>query len=132
MVSELQFVAIAVFLIWCLVSSLCGVLRPETVEQRARLVWRDRDATGWSDWREVHYGLTTANRRILAEPQHAGGDTAYAGLFNTVMHQAHRPGSDAVQFAVVQRSPASGRTGALFVSDVHPWESGAFAAGSRG
>ena len=29
MVTELQFVAIAAFLIWCLVSSLCGVLEPD-------------------------------------------------------------------------------------------------------
>jgi hypothetical protein len=41
MVSELQFVAVAAFLIWGLVSSLCGVLTaaPDT----ARLVWRHRD-----------------------------------------------------------------------------------------
>jgi hypothetical protein len=40
MVSELQFVAVAAFLIWGLVASLCGVLTaaPDT----ARLVWRHR------------------------------------------------------------------------------------------
>jgi hypothetical protein len=37
MVTELQFIAVAAFLIWGLVSSLCGVLTnaPDT----ARLVW---------------------------------------------------------------------------------------------
>lgn len=29
MVTELQFIAIAVFLIWGLVSSLCGLLKPD-------------------------------------------------------------------------------------------------------
>jgi len=39
MVTELQFVAIAAFLIWCLISSLSGVLDPDPDE--ARLVWRE-------------------------------------------------------------------------------------------
>jgi len=40
MVTELQFIAVAAFLIWGLVSSLCGVLiaAPDT----AQLVWRHR------------------------------------------------------------------------------------------
>ena len=40
MVTELQFVAVAAFLLWGLVSSLCGVLTaaPDT----ARLVWHHR------------------------------------------------------------------------------------------
>jgi hypothetical protein len=40
MVTELQFIAVAAFLIWGLVASLCGVLTaaPDT----ARLVRRDR------------------------------------------------------------------------------------------
>ena len=40
MVTELQFIAVAAFLIWGLVCSLCGVLTsaPDT----AQLVWRDR------------------------------------------------------------------------------------------
>jgi hypothetical protein len=40
MVTELQFIAVAAFLIWGLVASLCGVLTaaPDT----ARLVWRHR------------------------------------------------------------------------------------------
>ena len=42
MVTELQFVAVAVFLIWGLVASLCGVLT--TDPDAARLVWRDRDS----------------------------------------------------------------------------------------
>ena len=40
MVTELQFVAVAVFLIWGLVASLCGVL---TADPDAALVWRHRD-----------------------------------------------------------------------------------------
>jgi hypothetical protein len=42
MVTELQFVAVAAFLLWGLVASLCGVLTapPDTVE----LVRRDRGA----------------------------------------------------------------------------------------
>lgn len=40
MVTELQFIGVAAFLIWGLVASLCGVLiaAPDT----ARLVWRHR------------------------------------------------------------------------------------------
>jgi hypothetical protein len=43
MVTELQFVAVAAFLIWGLVASLCGVLTaaPDT----ARLVWRRHEPT---------------------------------------------------------------------------------------
>ena len=37
MVTELQFVAIAAFLIWCLVSSLCGVLDPAEASGAADL-----------------------------------------------------------------------------------------------
>ncbi len=40
MVSELQFVAVAAFLIWGLVASLCGVLT--AAPDAARLVWRHR------------------------------------------------------------------------------------------
>jgi hypothetical protein len=39
MVSELQFVAIAAFLTWGLVSSLCGLLKPDP-DEASRLVWR--------------------------------------------------------------------------------------------
>ena len=59
MATELQFVAIAAFLIWCLVSSLCGVLRPEP--DAARLVFREHGPGGWRWWREVHFGLTAAD-----------------------------------------------------------------------
>ena len=40
MVTELQFVAVAAFLIWGLVSSVCGVLA--NAPDAARLVRRDR------------------------------------------------------------------------------------------
>ena len=38
MVTELQFVAIVAFFIWCLVSSLCGILNPDE-DEPARLVY---------------------------------------------------------------------------------------------
>ncbi|HYZ66438.1 MAG TPA: hypothetical protein VE666_01300 [Mycobacterium sp.] len=41
MVTELQFVAVAVFLIWGLAASLCGLLKSDDTE----LVQRDRDST---------------------------------------------------------------------------------------
>ncbi len=40
MVTELQFIAVAAFLIWGLVASLCGVLT--AAPDAARLVWHDR------------------------------------------------------------------------------------------
>jgi hypothetical protein len=40
MVTELQFVAVAAFLIWGLVASLCGVLT--AAPDAARLVWHHR------------------------------------------------------------------------------------------
>jgi hypothetical protein len=43
MVTEVQFIAIAVFLLWGLVSSLCGMLRPDADDQ---LWWLDGDPTG--------------------------------------------------------------------------------------
>jgi hypothetical protein len=43
MVTELQFVAVAAFLTWGLVSSLCGVLIASP--DAARLVSRDRGTT---------------------------------------------------------------------------------------
>jgi hypothetical protein len=41
MVTELQFVAIAAFLIWGLVSSLCGLLKPDADDPQ--LVRRGND-----------------------------------------------------------------------------------------
>ena len=64
MATELQFVAIAAFLIWCLVSSLWGVLKPEP--DAARLVFREHGPAGWRGWREVHFGLTAADHRAAA------------------------------------------------------------------
>jgi hypothetical protein len=40
MVTELQFIAVAAFLIWGLVASLCGVLM--AAPDAAQLVWRHR------------------------------------------------------------------------------------------
>jgi hypothetical protein len=42
MVTELQFVAVAVFLIWGLAASLCGLLKPDADD--AKLVQRDRSS----------------------------------------------------------------------------------------
>ena len=44
MVTELQFVAIAAFLLWCLVSSLSGLLALDP--DQARLVWREHGPDG--------------------------------------------------------------------------------------
>ena len=55
MVTELQFVAIAAFLIWGLVSL---AVRADRRSDAARLVWRDRGSAGWGGWREAHFGLT--------------------------------------------------------------------------
>jgi hypothetical protein len=42
MVTELQFVAVAVFLMWGLAASVCGLLKPE---DDASVVQRDGDST---------------------------------------------------------------------------------------
>jgi hypothetical protein len=117
MVTELQFVAIAAFLVWCLISSLCGVLTPAATE--AQLIWREHGPHGWLGWREVHFGLTAANLRILDHPDGAVDREACAGLFDTVLHQARRVDADAVQFAIIRRSPEriDGDTTVVFVSD---------------
>src|SRR5258705_7702420 len=114
MVTELQFGVIAAFLLWCLISSLSGVLDPDPDE--ARLVWRDRGPAGWSKWREVHFGLTRADRRVLTQPESALDRAACAALRDTVMHQARHPDSEAIQFAVVRLPPDSAQATAIFVS----------------
>ena len=118
MATELQFIAIAAFLLWCLVSALCGVLNPEATE--SLLIRREHGPTGWTAWREVHFGLTAADRRILAQPEPIIDARACTGLFDTVLHQSRRPDSDAVQFAIV-RPPLDGspdRLAVLYVSAV--------------
>ena len=115
MATELQFVAIAAFLIWCLVSSLCGVLTPEP--DAARLVFREHGPAGWRGWREVHFGLTEADHRILMEPDGALDRAACAGLLDAVLHQPRHPDSDALQFAIVRLSPDYTRPTVLFASD---------------
>jgi hypothetical protein len=42
MVTELQFVAVAVFLMWGLAASLCGLLKPDADD--AKLVQGDRSS----------------------------------------------------------------------------------------
>ena len=115
MVTELQFVAIAAFLIWCLVSSLSGLLAPDPNE--ARLVWREHGPAGWGGWREAHFGLTAADRRVLTQPDPVLDSATRKALLDTVMHQARHPDSDAVQFAVVRMSSEETRATVVFASD---------------
>jgi len=89
MVTELQFVAIAAFLLWGLVSSVCGMLKP--AEEPARLVWRERCPVGWGAWREVHFGLTAADRRVLLQQEPAVDRVAVDGLFRAVLSQDPNP-----------------------------------------
>jgi hypothetical protein len=117
MVTNLQFVAIAAFLIWCLVSSLCGMFDVDA--EPARLVWREHGQGGWGNWREAHFGLTAADRRVLSQPESALDAKACATLLDTVLQQARHPDSDAVQFAVVRMPPDEGTT-VVFVSDSMP------------
>lgn len=58
MPAELQFAAIALFLIWCMASAASGSLWHEDTDRRGGLVWRDRTAAGRSDWRARHLDLT--------------------------------------------------------------------------
>jgi hypothetical protein len=115
MVTELQFVAIAAFLIWCLVSSLSGLLAPDPDE--ARLVWREHGPAGWGGWREAHFGLTAADRRVLTQSEPVLDGTTRAALLETVMQQARRPDSDAVQFAVVRMSSEDDHPMVVYASD---------------
>jgi hypothetical protein len=115
MVTELQFVAIAAFLIWCLVSSLTGLLAPDPDE--ARLVWREHGPAGWGGWREAHFGLTAADRRVLTRAEAALDDAARSALLEIVMQHARRPDSDAVQFAVVRMSSEDDHPMVVYASD---------------
>ncbi len=116
MVTQLQFVAIAAFLIWCLVSSLCGLHGPDTAP--ARLAWREHGPAGWSKWRGVHFGLTVAARRVLTDPEPVVDATVCATLLDVVRRQARHPESDAIQFAIVRVTPEPGQPTVVFASDV--------------
>ena len=115
MVNELQFVAIAAFLIWCLVSSLSGLLAADPDE--ARLVWREHRPDGWGGWREAYFALTAADRRALTQPEPFLDPVKRAALLDIVMEETRRPDADAVQFAVVRMSTEHDRAKAIFVSD---------------
>jgi hypothetical protein len=121
MISELQFAGIAAFLVWCLLSSLCGVVSANPAGPRAWLIWRERGPAGWSPWREVHFGLSAADRRILFQTEPVLDRSACGALVDTVLQQTPQPESDAVQFAIL---PAPQDTGeqhitVAFVSDVY-------------
>jgi hypothetical protein len=103
MTPEVQFIAITAFLIWGLVSSVSGLFTPSATE--GQLVWREHTADGWQPWRPAHFGLTNANLRALNRSDGELAETDRAELLETVLHQAGRPDADAVQFAVVRRSP---------------------------
>jgi hypothetical protein len=115
MVTELQFVAVVAFLIWCLVCSVCGLLTPDA--DTARLVWREHDPTGWGGWREVHFGLSAADRRVLTQPEANLDRAARAALLETVRRQTRSPESEAVQFAILRVTPDHRQATAVFVSD---------------
>jgi hypothetical protein len=115
MVTELQFVAVAAFLIWCLVCSVAGLLTPDA--DSARLVWREHGPAGWGSWREVHFGLSPANRRVLTHPEPNLDREARAALLDTVREQTRSPESDAVQFAIVRVTSDRHQATAVFVSD---------------
>lgn len=115
MVTELQFVAIAAFLIWCLVSSLSGLLALDPDE--ARLVWREHRPEGWGGWREAYFGLTAADRRVLTQQEPVFDAIVRASLLDTVMLQYRHPDADAVQFAVVRMSREQDQPAVVFVSD---------------
>jgi hypothetical protein len=103
------------FLIWCLVCSVCGLLTPDA--DSARLVWREHGPTGWGGWREVHFGLSAADRRVLTQPEANLDRAARAALLETVRQQTRNPESDAVQFAIVRVAPDRRQATAVFVSD---------------
>ena len=114
MVTELQFVAIAAFLIWGLVASLCGLLAKEPT----RRAWcGGRRDGGWDGWREAHFGLTAADRRLLTQPEPFFDAEKRAALLDTVMQQDRHPDADAVQFAVVRMLADHDQATAVFVSD---------------
>jgi hypothetical protein len=115
MVTELQFVAIAAFLIWCLVSSLSGLLALDP--DQARLVWREHGPDGWGGWREAYFALTAADNRMLMRAEPVLDPATRAALLDTVMEQARQPSTDAVQFAVVRMSSEADQPTLIFLSD---------------
>lgn len=115
MVTELQFVAIAAFLLWCLVSSLSGLLALDP--DQARLVWREHGPDGWGGWREAYFALTAADHRRLMRPDPVLDPTARAALLDAVKEQTRQPGTDAIQFAVVRMSSEADQPTLVFLSD---------------
>jgi hypothetical protein len=45
MVTNLQFAAVAVYLLWCLAASLAGVLRPDSADTETRPAKNDQFTT---------------------------------------------------------------------------------------
>ena len=58
MVTELQFIAVAAFLIWGLASSLCGLLKPDADD--AELVQHGRESRGAQQPHPLHEHRRTA------------------------------------------------------------------------
>jgi hypothetical protein len=115
MVTEFQFLAAAAFLIWCLASSITGLFDSDRLDD-ARLVWREHGPSGWGAWREVHYGLTAADHRVLTHPEEEADPSARESLFAAVYQQTRQPDADAVQYAVVRMSPDRIHATAVFMS----------------
>ncbi len=72
---------------------------------------------GWDGWREAHFGLTAADRRLLTQPEPLLDPQKRASLLDTVMQQDRHPDADAVQFAVVRMSADRDQARAVFISD---------------
>lgn len=118
MVTELQFVAIAAFLLWCLVSSLSGLLALDP--DQARLVWREHGPDGWGGWREAYFALSPADHRRLVRPDPVLDPMARATLLDAVMEQTRHPSTDVIQFAVVRMSSEADQPTLVFLSDQMP------------
>jgi hypothetical protein len=97
MVTELQFVAVAVFLIWGLVASLCGVLTTEP--DAARLVWRDRDSKPEAPTSELDQAAFVSDQAAVALPNSPIGPSPGA-------HATQPPGSGLREIRACERRRA--------------------------
>jgi hypothetical protein len=75
MVTELQFVAVAAFLIWGLASSLCGLLKPDADD--AELVQRPAGSHGTQQPHELH------QHREVTDHTYSKSDSACDITFQT-------------------------------------------------
>jgi hypothetical protein len=121
MVTEVQFVATAAFLIWCLACSLAGLISsPDTDE--TRLIWREHGPAGWGSWHVAPFGLTASDRRALTRSADHPGGRIRGSVLDAVCQWSRQPDSDAVQYAVV-RTTDQDRAAPVFVSEMRYLES---------